>query len=222
MTAGSSGGPPQEPPGPPAGLYRLKPASQRLVEPIADRLAARGTSPDLITWLAVPLAVVGGACLALSPAVSALLLAVPVVAAARLALNLLDGMVARRTGRTHAFGEIWNELGDRLADIAFIGGLAWVPGVGPWLAFPAIIGALLASYVGITSRAAGASRQYGGVMSKPGRMAVLAIGAPVAFVTGSGIPLAAAAVLIGAGALVTLVQRVLDAASELRRPAGRP
>jgi phosphatidylglycerophosphate synthase len=205
-------------PGPPTGLYRLKPASQRLVGPIADRLAARRVSPDLITWLGVPVAAAGGACLAFSPDRPALLLVVPVLAALRLALNLLDGMVARRTARTHPMGEMWNELGDRLADLLFIGGLAWVPGVGPWLAFPAVIAALLASYVGITSRAAGGSRQYGGVMSKPGRMGVLAIAAPVALLAGSEAPLAAAAVVIGAGALVTVVQRLLDARRELRPP----
>ncbi|HEX2221191.1 MAG TPA: phosphatidate cytidylyltransferase [Candidatus Limnocylindria bacterium] len=208
-------------PGPPTGLYRLKPASQRLVGPLADRLAARRVSPDLITWLGVPVAAAGGACLALSPGVPTLLLAVPALAALRLALNLLDGMVARRTARAHAMGEMWNELGDRLADLLFIGGLAWVPGVGPWLAFPAVIAALLASYVGITSRAAGGSRQYGGVMSKPGRMGVLAIAAPVALVAGSDAPLAGAALIIGAGALVTLVQRLVDARRQLHGPAER-
>lgn len=220
MTRQSPAGAPG-PPGPPTGLYRLKPASQRLVAPIAERLAARGTSPDVITWLAVPVAAAGGACLALSPAAPILLLAVPVLAIARLGLNLLDGMVARRTGRSNAMGEVWNELGDRLADTFFIGGLSWVPGVGPWLAFPAAIAALLASYVGITSRAAGASRQYGGVMSKPGRMGALATSAPIALVAGSDVPLAIGAVVIAVGAAMTLVQRLIDARRELQPPGNR-
>ena len=197
------------------GLYRLKPASQAVVRPL-ERLAVRtGISADALTLLAVPVAALGGACLALSGPAPWLLLAVPLLAALRLILNLLDGMVARSTGSTHPMGEVWNELGDRLADVLFIGGLAFVPGVDPRLAMSAVVAALLASYAGITSRAAGATRQYGGVMSKPGRMVALGVAAPVAFVTGDSTWLIIAAVVICIGSLVTLAQRVLAARAEL-------
>lgn len=197
------------------GLYRLKPLSQRLVSPIARWLSARGVPPDAITLLAVPIGVVGGACLALSTSIPALLLVVPIAAAARLGANLLDGMVARATNRTHPMGEVWNELGDRIADVAMIGGLAFVPAVGPLLALSAAIASVLASYAGIVARAAGGRRQYGGVMSKPGRMAVLAATAVIAFATGDAVWLTAAAWIIGIGAVITLVQRLLAARSEL-------
>jgi phosphatidylglycerophosphate synthase len=199
----------------PQGLYRLKPISQRLVAPIAGWLVRRGAHPDLVTLSAVPVAIVGGFSLAASPQAPWLLLLVPVLAAIRLGLNLLDGMVARQSGRAHPMGEMWNELGDRVADASFIGGLAWVPAVGPFLGSAAVVAALLASYVGITSRAAGARRQYGGVMSKPGRMATLAIAAPLAFFTGWDGWLTIAAGVIAVGAVVTLGQRVLDARREL-------
>jgi phosphatidylglycerophosphate synthase len=198
------------------GLYRLKPASQRLVSPIARWLSARGVPPDAVTLAAVPIGVVGGACIALGTSVPALLLVVPVAAATRLGANLLDGMIARETNRSRPMGEVWNELGDRIADVAFIGGLAFVPSVGPLLAMSAALAAVLASYAGITARAAGGRRQYGGVMSKPGRMAVLAVTAGVTFMTGNQWWLTAAAWTIGIGALVTLAQRLLDARRELR------
>jgi phosphatidylglycerophosphate synthase len=201
----------------PQGLYRLKPLSQRLVAPIAAWLVRRRADPDLVTLSAVPVAIVGGICFAASPQAPWLLLLVPVLAALRLGLNLLDGMVARESGRAHAMGEVWNELGDRVADAAFIGGLAWVPAVGPFLAAGAVITALLASYVGITSRAAGARRQYGGVMSKPGRMATLAVASPLAFLTGWEGWLTIAAGVIAVGAVVTLAQRLLDARRELEQ-----
>jgi CDP-diacylglycerol---glycerol-3-phosphate 3-phosphatidyltransferase len=203
----------------PQGLYRLKPASQRLVRPLEDWLVGTGVSPDAVTLAAVPVAALGGVCLALSANVPALLLAVPVVAAARLVLNLLDGLVARRTGRTHPMGEVWNEVGDRLADTLFIGGLAFVPGVDPRIALAAVVGALLASYAGLAVRAAGGRRQFGGVMSKPGRMAALALAAPVAFATGDVGWLVGAAWVIVAGTLVTLVQRVVAGWLELEGPA---
>jgi phosphatidylglycerophosphate synthase len=198
-------------------LYGLKPASQRLVRPIEDRLVAANVSPDALTATAIVVAAAGGACLALAERLPTLLLAVPFLAAIRLVLNILDGTVARRTGRAGPIGELWNELGDRVADVLFIGGLAFHPGVDPRLALGAVIGALLASYAGITTRAAGGRRLYAGVMSKPGRMIVLAIAAPIAFLTSDSRALVVAAAIIALGTLVTLGQRIAAARSELDR-----
>lgn len=197
------------------GLYRLKPASQRLVQPVADWLIRHGVPPDAVTWAAVPVAAVGGGALALAGQAPWLLWIVPVAATVRIALNLLDGMVARAAGSTHRLGELWNELADRLADVLFLGGLALHPGVDPVLALGAALAAVLASYAGVAARAAGGRRQYGGVMSKPGRMGTLAVAAPLAFLTGDDLWLTVAGWIILAGAVVTLVQRVLQAAREL-------
>ncbi|MEX1296718.1 MAG: hypothetical protein AB1Z67_11150 [Candidatus Limnocylindrales bacterium] len=190
------------------GLYRTKPAAQRLVTPLVDACISRGVPADVLTLVAVPVAALGGGCLALSDALPVTLLAVPLLAAARLVLNLIDGQVARRTGTAHPWGEVLNELGDRLSDILFIGGLAFVAAVGPLLALAATIAALLASYAGVVARATGAPRGYGGVMSKPGRMIVLAVAAPLTFIVADGWPLVVAAWLILAGSLVTLGQRL--------------
>ena len=193
----------------PTGLYRMKPAWQRLLAPLADWLVARHVSADLLTALALLAAVLGGASLALSDGSPFLLVVVPFLAALRLVLNLLDGQVARGSGSARPMGEVWNELGDRIADVLMIGAMAFVAAVGPMLAGAATLAALLASYAGITSRAVGAPRQYGGVMSKPGRMIVLAVAAPLAFVLGQGWPLLLGAVVIVVGSIITLAQRLV-------------
>jgi len=192
----------------PAGLYRVKPEAQRLLRPIVGALVSRGVSADGVTLAAIPVAAFGGLCLALSDTWPVLLLAVPVLAALRLVLNLLDGQVARQTGTTHAMGEVLNEIGDRVSDILFIGGLAFVAAVGPALGFAAVIAALLASYAGVTASVVGAGRQYGGVMSKPGRMITLAVMGPLAYMLDASWPLVAAAWLITVGGLMTLAQRL--------------
>jgi phosphatidylglycerophosphate synthase len=197
------------------GLYRLKPASQAVVAPVARWLVRHRVAPDAVTWAAVPVALAGGLCLALSATFPALLLLVPLAAALRLALNLLDGMVARERGATHALGEVWNEVGDRLADIGFIGGLAFHPAIDPRLALGAVIAAVVASYVGIAARAAGGRRQYGGLMSKPGRMATLAVAAVLAFILADPVWLAVAAGVILIGGVVTAVTRIIAASREL-------
>ena len=83
------------------------------------RSRALGVRPDTLTLSAIPSRLVASACLLLSPTVPVTLLGVPVLASLRLVLNILDGAVARRSGRTHARGELYNEIGDRLTDIAF-------------------------------------------------------------------------------------------------------
>jgi CDP-diacylglycerol--glycerol-3-phosphate 3-phosphatidyltransferase len=203
-----------------AGLYRMKPAWQRLLQPLADRLVARHVSADLLTVLALAAAGVAGVCLAVSDAMPALLLLVPILAALRLVLNLLDGQVARGSGTARPLGELWNELADRVADVVMIGALAFVAAVGPLPAGAATVAALLASYVGITSRAIGAPRQYGGVMSKPGRMIVLATAALLAFGLADGGPLMLAALVIVGGSLITTVQRLVDTGRDLSGVVG--
>ena len=57
----------------PAGLYRMKPAAQRLVRPLVELSVSRGVGADVLTLAAVPVAAAGGLCLALSDILPALL-----------------------------------------------------------------------------------------------------------------------------------------------------
>ena len=112
-------------------LYASKAAVNRRLLPLVDRLAATGVTPDQVTVAAVPVAVLGGACLLASPAVPGLLLLVPLLVVARIVLNLLDGNLARRTGQSHPRGELYNEVGDRVADLAFLAPVALLPARRP-------------------------------------------------------------------------------------------
>jgi phosphatidylglycerophosphate synthase len=167
-------------------LYATKGAVNTRLVPLVDRLSRAGVTPDQVTLAAVPVALVGGACLLVSPQVPVLLLAVPLLIVIRIVLNLIDGNLARRTGRIHPRGELFNEVGDRLADIAFLAPVAWLPGASASLVLLGVLGGVLASYVGITSRAAGGERIYRGILSKPGRMTLLLVCSLWAFAEGPG------------------------------------
>lgn len=156
----------------------------RSLEPVIDALARRRVDPDLLTMAGVPVGLVAAGCLLLSPTAPWLLLLVPVLAALRLVLNILDGAVARRTSRTHPRGELYNELGDRLTDVAFLAPVAFLPGAHPPTVLLGVTGALFASFVGLASRAAGGERIYRGILSKPGRMVLVSAFAIAAFVNG--------------------------------------
>jgi CDP-diacylglycerol---glycerol-3-phosphate 3-phosphatidyltransferase len=166
-------------------LYRSKGRIVGGLAPVVDGLARRGISPDAVTLAAIPVGAVAAACILASPSAPALLLAVPVLAAARLVLNLLDGALARRTGRTHARGELYNEVGDRITDLLFLVPVAFVPGADQTTVLLGALGAVLASFIGLTTRAAGGDRIYRGVLSKPGRMVLVGGFSVAAFVLGS-------------------------------------
>jgi phosphatidylglycerophosphate synthase len=217
-------------------LYRLKPASLALIEPLIAFCVRRRISPDLITAAALPFAVLGAMAITLSPALPALLWLVPVAAAARLICNLIDGAVARRLEISHPRGELLNELVDRLADIVLLGAplvmtasdsssytfvslfggpqfVTELPISVP-LVIAGLFGALLASYVGVTAKAAGGRRLYHGILSKPGRMTLIAVIAPLSTIIGPDVWVAYGPLLAG-GTLLTLLARLRTAWREL-------
>ena len=165
-------------------LYRSKGRIVGSLAPLVDGLARRGISPDAVTLAAIPVGAVAGACILASPAIPALLLAVPVLAAVRLVLNLLDGALARHTGRTHARGELFNEVGDRVTDLLFLVPVAFVPGADRTTVLLGALGAVLASFIGLSTRAAGGERLYRGILSKPGRMVLVSAFSVAAFIVG--------------------------------------
>lgn len=195
-------------------LYAGKAALLGRLTPIVDRLVAGGVSPDSVTLAALPTAVVAGALLLLSPAAPGVLLAVPILAALRLLLNLLDGALARRTGLMHPRGELLNEFGDRLADIAFLAPVAALPGASPEVVLLGVLGAVLASYVGITAKAAGGDRIYRGVLSKPGRMVLLSACALGYLVVG-GVAWTVFGPILLVGTVLTILERLAIAARRL-------
>ena len=162
-----------------AGIYQIKPAFQRSLRGIEDWLVARGVHPDWLTYAALLLSALGGACLYFAPDRTWLLLFVPIVAAVRTALNALDGLVAKRTGLARPWGEVLNEFCDRLADVALLGGMALAAPADHLLGAVVVVVMLLSSYLAILSKAAGGRRQYAGPMGKADRMVLLALAAPL-------------------------------------------
>lgn len=166
------------------GIYSIKPWWQRRLARLEDWLVQRRIHPNLITLAGVGCAGLLGLALVASARWHWLALAVLPLAIGRLAANALDGLVARRTGLASAFGEVYNEFGDRVADTAVFVGLALNSAVFAPLAWVTLVLTLLSSYLGIAAKAAGGRRIFGGLLAKADRMIYLAIFSPVALVLG--------------------------------------
>jgi CDP-diacylglycerol--glycerol-3-phosphate 3-phosphatidyltransferase len=195
-------------------LYASKARLAGALAPVVGGLARRSVAPDTISIAALPVAALAATCLLVSPSIPVALLAIPILATVRLVLNLLDGALARATGQIHPRGELLNEVGDRAADIAFLAPVAWLPGASAPVVLVGVLGAVLASYVGVVSKVAGGRRLYGGVLSKPGRMVLVSVAAVAAFVSGPG-AWGPFGVVLCAGVALTLLERLVTATREL-------
>jgi phosphatidylglycerophosphate synthase len=93
----------------------------------------------------------------------------------RLTANMLDGMVALKSGRASKVGELYNEIPDRVSDATvFIGaGFAW--GGSVTLGYVATILAIFTAYVRAAGKIAGAPNEFCGPMAKQHRMLVITL-----------------------------------------------
>ncbi len=166
-------------------IYDLKPAFQRLLRPTVRVLAHAGATPNHITLAALTLSCAVGALIAAQPGARGLLLLLPAALLLRMALNALDGMMARELGMSSRLGAVLNELGDVVSDTVLYLPLALVPGVPPGPVALAVVLAVIAEMAGVVAVQIGAARRYDGPMGKSDRAFVfgalgltLGLGAP--------------------------------------------
>ncbi|MGN7437319.1 MAG: hypothetical protein ACTHOO_01650 [Alcanivorax sp.] len=97
-------------------VYQLKAYIQEALRPIASILAMRGIAPNHVTIFAMYCSVLYGIVLCFGPLGFWLLL--PVFLAFRLALNVIDGIMAIEHGMKTPLGTALNELGTVVSDVA--------------------------------------------------------------------------------------------------------
>jgi len=168
-------------------LYDLKPRFQSLLRPLVRRLAAAGVTANQVTLAAALGSVALGALLSCAPHNHALFLLLPVWLAVRMALNAIDGMLAREFGQKSRLGGYLNELCDVVSDAALLLPFAFIAPFSQPTVFAVIGLAILAEYAGVMGPLVGASRRYDGPLGKSDRAAL--VGA-LALWLGLGLPLA--------------------------------
>src|SRR5215475_3636887 len=113
-------------------IYALKPRFQNLLRPLVERLAARGVTANQVTMLAAAGSIVIGASVAWWAAWRPIFIAIPIWLAARMALNAVDGMLAREHGQKSRLGFYLNEIADVVSDAALYAPFALVTPFGPF------------------------------------------------------------------------------------------
>jgi CDP-diacylglycerol---glycerol-3-phosphate 3-phosphatidyltransferase len=150
-------------------IYDLKPAFQGLLRPVCHRLAALGISANQVTLAALGLSLLAGAAIALWPGSPWPLLLLPLVLFLRMALNAIDGMLAREHNMKSPLGAFLNELGDVVSDAALYLPFALLPGVSSVAVVLLVLLAALSEMTGVCAVQVGASRRYDGPLGKSDR-----------------------------------------------------
>ena len=190
-------------------IYDLKPAFQNLLRPVCTRMAAYGATANQVTVVALILSVATGLVIAIQPNVSAILLLVPLVLFVRMALNAIDGMLAREHNMKSHLGAMLNELGDVISDTALYLPFALIPGVSPVLVTLVVALAMLSEMTGVVAVQIGASRRYDGPLGKSDRAFVFGA---LALLMGAGISPAPWVDWVLGGMLILLTLTVFNRA----------
>ena len=200
-------------------LYAIKPAFQNLLRPACRALAKAGVTANQVTITAMVLSLATGGTLVILYETPWVLLLVPATLLVRMALNAIDGMLAREHDMQSPLGGLLNELGDVVSDIALYAPFGLIAGVSPVAVNVAVVLAVLSEMTGVVAVQIGASRRYDGPMGKSDR--ALAFGL-LAVLLGFGLDAGAwANIFVAIVALliaITIFNRARAALDELEQP----
>lgn len=140
----------------------------------AGWLADRGATPNQVSMFGLAVGIGSGLALFLTPHLPGLARLLLVASAAMVVLrglsNMFDGMVAVEQGRGSPAGLLYNEIPDRLSDIALFVGAGYAVGGNPVAGWAAACTALMVTCIRLTATVAGAPADFGGPMAKQQRM----------------------------------------------------
>jgi CDP-diacylglycerol--glycerol-3-phosphate 3-phosphatidyltransferase len=209
-----------------ATIYDLKPKFQALLRPLSVALARGGVSANGVTLGALALSLAHGAWLALAAQSRWPFLLLPVTLFVRMALNALDGMMAREHGMASPAGAVLNELGDVISDTALYLPFALVAGVNAALVVLVVILAIIGEMAGALGPLHGAARRYDGPLGKSDRAFAFGL---LAFLIGVGIApgvwstfMLTVLLMLGGLTIVNRGRSIIAVAKTLRAKAPQP
>jgi len=165
-------------------IYDLKPKFQNLLRPIVKALANNGITANHITVLAMIISFLAGGLVLAFPESNWPLLTIPAVLFIRMALNAIDGMLAREHDMKSSLGAILNELGDVLSDVALYLPLAVIADINASLIVLVVIFSIISEMTGVVAIQIGAQRRYDGPMGKSDRAFLFGV---IALILGMGV-----------------------------------
>ena len=165
-------------------IYDLKPKFQALLRPTVNFLAQKNITPNQVTMFAMLLSILVGAIIAYTGGAKWILLFVPFFMFLRMALNAIDGLLAKEHDMKTKRGAMFNEMSDVIADVALFLPFAFIVGVNPiYVVLFAVVG-VFSEMAGVVAQTLNAERRYDGPMGKSDRVFVVGF---IALLLGFGV-----------------------------------
>ena len=168
-----------------ASIYELKPKFQALLRPLTRWLASISVTANQVTLAATVLSIAVGSLIVVWPERNWPLLLLPGMLLCRMALNAIDGMLAREHEQKSNLGAVLNELGDVVSDAALYLPLALVEGFSAPMIVAIVLLAVIGEMTGVVGVQIGASRRYDGPLGKSDRAFVFGL---LGLLLGCGVP----------------------------------
>jgi len=156
-------------------IYKIKPAFQKLLTPILTGLHKLGVTANQITWVSILLSLAIGFAFWNAGNSRILFLALPIGLLVRMALNALDGMMARTYNQQTKKGELLNELGDIVSDVFIFFPLLVFETQIQHLIVGFICLSIVNEFAGLLGKVISGERRYDGPMGKSDRALIIGL-----------------------------------------------
>ena len=156
-------------------IYELKPKFQNLLRPLVKRLYNAGITANQVTLTACIISILLGVLLAKFANISALFFLLPIWMFLRMALNAIDGMLAREFNQKTPLGGYLNEATDVISDTALYLPFAFVTPFEWGVVSLVIFLAFMSEFLGVLGQMHGSGRRYDGPMGKSDRAFVFGL-----------------------------------------------
>ncbi len=154
-------------------IYDLKPKFQQLLMSAVNAFYKKGISANGVTIMAILLSALGGAVVLASVNNHIYLALIPFVLFVRMALNAIDGLIAKKFNQKTNLGAVLNELGDVVSDALLY--LPFMYILNPLLVVAFVILAIFSEFSGVLAWAIIGIRRYNGPMGKSDRAFLLGL-----------------------------------------------
>jgi phosphatidylglycerophosphate synthase len=181
----------------------IKDRFRGIMSPVVDILDSLGVTPMGVSLAGLALSIIG----ALFAGAGSLLAGGIILIIASLC-DMLDGSLARKTGKTSVFGAFFDSNADRISEFAYFAALAFYfggrgVGIMAFFSLAALLGSFMTSYA--RARAEGLGLECSvGILERPERIVLLAVG-----LLFGGRILDAVLILLAILSLYTFFQRVM-------------
>ncbi len=154
-------------------IYDLKPKFQALLRPIVKNLASKGYTANQVTILATILSFIGGIFVLLGLLNKYFLFLIPFIMFIRMALNAIDGMLAKEYNMKTKKGAMLNELADIVSDTILYLPFAFL--INPIIVILFVVISIFTEFIGVSAQAVYNNRRYDGPMGKSDRAFVIGL-----------------------------------------------